>query len=264
MSLSIGTALRGGVGRVVSRTGAILLAIYVPAMALYQLSINGLLGAVMARYLPANGPTTDVGVTYPAPTAVYAAVVLALVVGMAAFTVVAVRTFVAGATDRIPRAFYTRRLPWATANLLVGGLAFGLLVLLGSILLLLPGIVAYVGLIFTTMYVAVDDEHFVAALRHSWRLARPEFVRVFVLVFVLVVGMGVVGGVLGFALSLGTLLVGLDGWSGVATSVLVTPLSLLVLAVLSAAFAQLRDDEVPDVGETRPAADAPGTPSTPG
>jgi hypothetical protein len=250
MSLSISTALREGVDRFLSRTAAILIAVYVPAMLLYQLSVNGLIGVVLARYLSAAQAREAIGVTYPAPTAVYAAVSLAVLVGMSAFTVVAVRTFVAGATDRIPREFYTRRLPWATANLIVGGLAYGLLVFLGTLLLVIPGIVAYVGFVFVTMFVAVEDENFVAALRDSWRLVRPSFLSVLALLLVLVVGLGVISAVVGMVVSYGALAAGLDGWTGVATGLVTAPLSLLVLAILAAAFDQLRGGGATDATPT--------------
>lgn len=218
------------------------MAVYAVATVIYLTSFNGLFAAVVGRYLPAEAARDAVGVTYPAPTAVYAVVTLGALVGMSAFTVVAVRTFVAGATDRIPREFYTRRLAWATANLIAGGVAFGLLVLVGTLLLVVPGVVAYVGFIFVTMFVAVEDEHFVAALADSWRLVRPEFLPVFGLLLVLVVGVGVVGGVVSLVVGFGLLVAGLDGWTSVVSSVLTAPLSVLVLAVLSAAFAQLRGD----------------------
>lgn len=255
MSFSVVEALREGTARFFSRTGALLVAIYVPAIVVYQLSINGLIDAFVTAYLPPDAAPQGVGVTYPAPSVVYAIVVLGLLLGMSAFTVVAVRTFVAGATDRIPREFYTRRLAWATANLMLGGLVFGLAVFVGSLLLVIPGIVAYVGLIFTTMFVAVDDENFVAALRHSWRLVRPEFLWVFVLVALLVVGMGALAFVLGIVLSFGTVLAGLGGWTGVVTGVLTAPMSLYLLAVLSAAFVQLRSDG--PAGTRRTNADSP-------
>jgi hypothetical protein len=244
MSLSVQGALRQGVDRLVSRTGTTLTAVYAAAMVLYLLSFNGLFAAALARYLSAA--EAAVGVTYPAPVAAYAAIGLAVIVGMSALTVVAVRTFVAGATDRIPREFYTRRLAWTTANLLVGGVAFGLLVLVGTLLLFVPGVVAYVGLIFMTMFVAVEDENFVAALGDSWRLVRPELFSTFALLLVLVVGVGVAGGVVSAVVGFALLYAGLGDWTGVVSSVLIAPLSMLVLAVLSSAFAQLRDGSEAD------------------
>ncbi|MFB6157286.1 MAG: hypothetical protein ABEJ34_05535 [Haloferacaceae archaeon] len=235
--LSVGGAVRDGAARFLSRTGALLLALYLPAMVLYQLSFNGLLDALLGSRLPGEA---SVGVTYPAPTAVHAAVVLVTLVGMSAFTVVAVRTFVAGATDDIPREFYTRRLPWTTANVIVGGLAFGLLVVIGSLLLVIPGIVAYVGLVFTTMFIAAEDEHFVAAFRRSWGLVRPAFLSVFALLLVLVVGVGLAAGIVGAVLSVGAAAVGLETWSNVVSTAVTVPLSLFVLAVLAAAFDRLR------------------------
>jgi hypothetical protein len=234
MSFSIGAAVRSGVGRLVSRNGAVLVAGYALLLLVYQASLNGLLAGVLGDALGGEaGPS--VGLTYPAPTEAHALVVLLALVALSTLTVVAVRTFVAGRTDTIPGACY-RRLPWATLNLVVGGIAFGLVVLVGSVFLLVPGIVAYVGLSFMTMYVAVEDEHFVAAMLRSWRLVRSEFVSVLGLLAVVVVG----GGVVGFAVGIGAGALGDGVVVGVATSVLNAPVTLLPLAILSAAFDQLR------------------------
>ncbi|MFB6161232.1 MAG: hypothetical protein ABEJ61_08660 [Haloferacaceae archaeon] len=243
MSLSIGDALRDGADRFLSRTGAILVAAYAAGMVVYLASFNGLFAALLARYLSAQQATAATGVTYPAPVPVYAVVTLGVLVGLSALTVVAVRTFVAGATDHVPREFYTRRLAWTTPNTIACGVAFGLLVLVGTALLVVPGVVAYVGFVFATLFVAVEDENFVAALADSWRLVRPNFLATFGLLLVLVVGVGVVAGVASVVVSVALLVAGLDGWTGVVTSVLTAPLSILVLAVLAAAFEQLRTDD---------------------
>ena len=244
MSLSVTTAVRTGAARLLSRTGALLTAVYATLLAVYQLSINGLIAGV----LPAGGSGPASVATYPAPVAVYGLAVLACFVALSAVTVVAVRTFVAGRTDTVPREFYTRRLAWATANLLVGGVVYGLLVLLGLVLLVVPGIVAYVGLIFYTMSVATEDENLVTALRRSWRLVRAEFLPVLLLVLALVVGAGVGGGVLGIAVGGVATVAGVAGWAGVVSAAVNTPLTLFVLAVLSAAFAQLREGDEGDLG----------------
>lgn len=238
MSLSIRAAVRSGVGRLASRNGAVLTAGYVLVFLVYQVSLNGLLAAVLGRYLGAEA-SPEVGLTYPAPTGVYALVVLLALVALSTLTVVAVRTFVAGRTDDIPGAYY-RRLPWATLNLVVGGLAFGLVVLVGSVLLVVPGIVAYVGLSFMTMYVAVEDESFPTAMLRSWRLVRPEFLSMVGLMLVVAVGIGVGGAVVGLVVGAGAGALGGEAAVGVATSVLNAPLALLPLAILSAAFDQLR------------------------
>lgn len=96
------------------------------------------------------------------------------------------------------------------------------------------------------MYVAVENKSFVAAFRRSWRLVRPEFLRVFVLVAALGLGVALVGAVVGAivagvaATAVGT------GWAGVVSGVLFGVLALFALAVLSAAFARLRGQTRPD------------------
>ena len=240
MSLSIHGALRGGLDRFVSRNGALLTGVYAVLFLVYQASFNGLIAKVLPAYLPVDETAVEVGFTYPAPVAVYALAILLLTVGLSVFTVVVIRTFVAGRTDRIPETYYTRRLLWATLNLIVGGLTFGLIVFVGSLLLVIPGIVAYVGLVFMTMYIAVEDENFVTALRESWRLVRPDFLSVFGLLFVTIVGIGIVSALLGFVIAVGTSAAGVRGLTSIVTSVVNIPITLLLLAILSAAFDRLR------------------------
>ena len=240
MSLSIQAALRDGLDRFVSRNGALLTGAYAVLFLVYQASFNGLIAAVLPAYLPVEEAAMDVGFTYPASVAVYAVAILALTVGISAFTVVVIRTFVAGRTDSIPEAYYTRPLLWATLNLTVGGLVVGLIVFVGSLFLLVPGIVAYVGLVFMTMFIAVEDENFVTALRASWRLVRPDFLPVFGLLLLTIAGVGIVSAILGLVVGVGTSVAGAQGLASIATSVVNVPVTLLLLAILSAASDQLR------------------------
>jgi hypothetical protein len=159
---------------------------------------------------------------------VYGAVVLAALPATAALTVVTARTFVTDRGDAVTRAFYTRRLAWATASLRGGSVACDPLVLPGSVVLLVPGVVVCVGLVFHTVYVAVEDESFVAAFRQSWRLVRPGFLRVVVPVAAL--GLGVALVVAGVA----TTAVG-TGLAGVGSGVLFGALALFALGGVRAA-----------------------------
>ncbi|MDG5776289.1 hypothetical protein QA599_07530 [Haloarculaceae archaeon H-GB1-1] len=240
-SLSIGAAFGVGARRLASRAGLSLLGAYGVAMLVYQVLFASIIEQAVVRYgLPPVGYPFAVD----APVSVLAVGLLVLLVGLTALSVVAVRTFVAGVREEIPREFYTRRMGWATLNMLLAGLVVGLAVFVGTLLLVIPGIVAYVALVFTTMYVAVEDENFLAAMQRSWRLARGNLLLLFVLVFVLVVGSGVVGAIFGVAVTFGTLAAGVEqGWQSLAMSVLYVPVTLYVLAVLSSAFEQLRAGE---------------------
>jgi hypothetical protein len=90
------------------------------------------------------------------------------------------------------------------------------------------------------MYVAVEDESFPTAMLRSWRLVRPEFLSMVGLMLVVAVGIGVGGAVVGLVVGAGAGALGGEAAVGVATSVLNAPLALLPLAILSAAFDQLR------------------------
>ena len=262
MSLQLGSALRRGAEQIVSRSGAIILVAYAAAMLVYQLSFNILIQPVLAGLTPPGvDPTTATTglITLPVPGVVAGVLVVLTLLAATVVGVVAVRTFVARERTEIPRRFVTDRMPFAVANFVVGGIVFGIVVFLGSLLLLIPGIVAYVGLIFMVQFVAVENDNFVTAMRRSWRLTKGNRIRIFLLVAVLLVGIFVVTFALnfgiGFALGAGGLAGA--GLAGLAVALVNVVMTTYLLAVLSDAFVQLRDGTDRSTG-TRPTTDALG------
>lgn len=156
-------------------------------------------------------------------------------------TVVALRTFVNGHTKSIPRDYLTRNIVYVLVNSVLGSIAFGLLVSIGTILFVIPGIIAYTAFLFMIVYITVEDENFIAALRDSWALTRGHWLRLFGLLLILLVVVGVFSGILSVVTrvaitaaagqSLGTLIFG----------VIALPVSLLILGILAEAYTQLRD-----------------------
>ncbi|WP_372909643.1 glycerophosphoryl diester phosphodiesterase membrane domain-containing protein [Salinigranum sp.] len=257
MSLQLGPALRRGAGHLLSRAGLAVLAAYTVVMLVYQLSFNTLLRSLVTGLLPPGAPAGTVPnlVTLPVPDAVAGVLVVVALLAAATVTVVAVRTFVAGERERVPRRFLTDRMVFAVANVAVGGIAFGLVVFLGTLLLVVPGVVAYVGLLFMLQYVAAEDENFVTAMRRSWRLTKGNRIRLFLLVLVLLGVVFVVtflvnvvlGTALGVAFGAGT-----SGLVSLAVGTVNVVSTLYLLAVLSDAFVQLRDGPGPESRGTRP------------
>jgi len=95
------------------------------------------------------------------------------------------------------------------------------------------------------VYIAVEDENFVAALRDSWTLTRGNWLPLFVLLLIVFAGLGLVPGILAALVSF---IVG--AYAGPAVSTLVSglitlPFSLFVLGILAEAFVQLRGEEAP-------------------
>lgn len=264
MSLQLGSALRRGAGHLLSRAGLVVLAVYAAVMLVYQLSFNTLIQSFVAGLLPTGAPAdaTPNLVTLPVSDAVAGVLVVVTLLATTVVTVVAVRTFVAGERERIPRRFLTDQLAFAVANVVVGGIAFGVVVLVGTLLLVVPGVVAYVGFLFVVQYVAAEDENFVTAMRRSWRLTRGNRIRVFLLVLVLLgvvfVVTLLVNVVFGFALG-AVLGASASGVVSLAVGMVNVVSTLYLLAVLSDAFVQLRDGPGPESRGTRPAPDALGT-----
>jgi len=257
MSLQLGRALKRGAGLLVSRAGAVVLAAYAATMLVYQLSFNTLLQPLLAGLTPPGVESATAGlVTLPIPGVVAGGLVALALLAAAVISVVAIRTFVAGERARVPRRFLTERMPFAVANVAVGGIAFALVVALGTILLVVPGIVAYVGLLFMVQFVAVENVNFVTAMRRSWRLTKGNWIRLFVLVAVLVAAIFVATFVVTFALGV-VLPAGSGGITGIVVAMVNVVATLYLLAVLSDAFVQLRDGTGPSRG-TRPTTDALG------
>lgn len=249
MSLRIGAALKEGGYRLVSRTGAILMVSYVALYALYAVAFNDLINALYAEIdleIEAISPALE------APLWLSGTIVGLCVVLLTYLSVVAVRTFVANERDGFPRDLLADHAVFATLNLLVGGFVLTVLLMVGFVLFVIPGVFLAVTLIFMTMYVAVEDENFVSAMRNSWGLTDGERFSVFFLLLVIFAVL--------FAVSMGTAIValvlsiaGASGFGQFLNVLVLGPATMYNLAVLSVAFRQLRGDDEPEATAGAPA-----------
>ncbi|WP_254273320.1 hypothetical protein [Haloarcula marina] len=238
MSLQIGAALRDAGLQLVSRTGAILFALYLVLMLGIQSAMNTVFAVVYTR-MGFEEVTAALPFVLDVPLSVAGALVAVGAILGSYLSLVATRTFVADARDDFPTGAFTRNVPLALVNLFVGGFVYSALVFVGSLLLVVPGIIAYIAFLFMVPYVAVEDRNFVDALRSSYGLSKGNWLALFGLMVLLVAVFGFVGAVAGV---LGTLLLP-QGLSQLAITVLQAPASLFSLAVIAAAFRQLRDGE---------------------
>lgn len=257
MPVNVTEILREGAERSVARNGLVLMGI------LFVLSaINGLAGAGVARFAAETAPI-DVAAQPLVVLPPLLAGLLSLLTGLATLlvTLAAIRVFVSDETERLPREALTRNGVWAVLNYVVGSIVFAIVVGLGFVALVIPGIFLLVTLAFWTVFVAVEDETFVAGFRRSWALTRGHRLRLLLLgiaVLLLTIAVsavfslgGVVGGPVGSFL----------GAVGAAIAGAVT--TIFSLAALAAAYNQLvalRDEEgdLPTGEHTSPPEDAPG------
>lgn len=237
MSLQIGAALRSGATALLSRTGAILLAAYLAVLSGLQPLSNTMVVRLYERAgLAEVAGAIPLALDVPLSVAVGGYLLTTLLATY--LTIVAVRTFVADAEDAFPDGALTRNIPLAILNVVVGGIAYSLLWVLGLVAFVIPGIIAYIAFIFMVPYIAVEDRHFVDALRSSYRLSKGNWIALFVLTIIVVAASGLLGGVVGLVSALA-----LPQPLGQLTVVLVqAPVTLYLLAVIAAAFTQLRDE----------------------
>jgi len=235
MSLQIGATVANGLRRVANRNGLLLVLASIVLGAAWQVAFNSAAAAALPPEIAG-----ELAPAFDAPFPVLVALAVATFLLLPVLSIAAVRTFVAGKTDRIPREFFTRRMGWVVANLAVGGVAFSVLLMVGTILLVIPGIVVYVSLLFMTVFVAVEDENFVAAMRDSWRLTRGNWLRLFGLLLVVVVPFTVVISALsaGLAIAFGPA----SAVPTLAVVALSMPFSIVILGVLAEAFLRLHDE----------------------
>lgn len=250
VALQVVDALVAGIKRLSTRDGILLAGLF------YLLNaVTGVVNAlvVSAPTAPMSGPGTGPGSvagTPPSPEALLPALGvvfgLSLVSGLVSvvLTIGALRSFVT--ETRLSVALTTRNLPLAFLNYVVGGLVYAILVLVGLVLLVVPGIAVMVVLAFWTVLVAVEDESFIAAFGDSWQLTEGSRLQLFGLgLLVVVVGFlislpfAAVSGIVGFVTGGGT--------AAQVLSALVSPLgsaitTVITLGVISAAYRQLTTD----------------------
>jgi len=253
MSLQIGPVLRSAGAQLLSRTGAILLSAYIALTAALLPLSNTMIVRIYER-VGLSEATGAIPLVLELPLSVaVGGYLLALLVG-SYLSVVAVRTFVTGDRGQFPSGVFTRNVPLAIANVLAGGLVYGLVVAVGSVLFVIPGLIAYIAFLFMLPYVAVEDRNFVDALRSSFRLSRGNWLMLGMLLLVVFGFAGVVG-VVGGLVS-GLLLPPALGQLAIAF--IQSPVSLFSLAVIAAAFDQLRGASDDESGPTT-AAETPST-----
>ena len=254
MPFSIIAALQEGLDRLFSRVGATFAGI---------IFVLGTLNAVFSATAAADflggprggpgmgpGPTMVPTVGLPGPVAGLLSLIVVLL--MAIVGIAAIRAFVDDIDRDIDRPLFTRNIGWALVNLVVGGIVFGLIVAIGLVLLVIPGIFLLVSLVFWSVYVVVEDVSFIEGLRRSWALTKGHRLRLFGLGFVTFLIVAVVSGLFSFPAQVGAPGIG----ALVAAQIGSAVTSVFSSATLARAWVQLRN-----LADTDGAEDSTAVPS---
>lgn len=92
---------------------------------------------------------------------------------------------------------------WKLLNLFLGTLVFGILVLVGLVFLVIPGLLVFIFLLFFPAAIALDDESFFSAFSKSAGVVKRNFLSTLGLILVTIlvfIAISIVGSVLGGAL----------------------------------------------------------------
>lgn len=115
------------------------------------------------------------------PESVALALTVVAIVLFVIVLAVAVRVFHSDDKRTIRTEFVFDNIAWVTVNLFVGMIVFGILWVVGLVLLVLPGLFVFVTLIYFIAVVAVEDRSFIDGFSRSWGLTRGHRLRIFLL-----------------------------------------------------------------------------------
>lgn len=160
-----------------------------------------------------------------------------------AVAIVAIRVFATEETDAIPRGLVTDNLVLATINGFVGGIVVWMLIFLGSLVLLLPGVFLAVVFYFLRQEIALKDKNFVTAMADSWRVTKGNRIEVF-LVGLALLAVGLVEPVVGGVAGVASVTV-----AQVVSAVVGGVLTAFGAAVVTRAYVQLDDEPAETIDE---------------
>lgn len=234
MSLNIGDALSTGFEKLRTPAGLRLGGLYVLAVLLTALGANSITVA-LAPDLP---PSAMPALALPIGVAGGVALMLIGIVAGIVLSVVVLRAVdrPTAELDSVPDGL-THALPTTVLFLLIAGVIQGVLVLVGTLLLIIPGLFVLVSLYFSQVYIAVEGEGPLEGLSSSWSLAKGSRFRIF--------GLVIVVGVISLLVSVVGQLVGVASpLAGSLLSLVVSGfLTVFTSAVLVDAYHQLSSEQ---------------------
>jgi len=264
--MDIEKALKTGFGKLQEKSGLTLVAVFFVISLVGTIASQSQAAQFMEQFggfeqLPSQFEGTLVEsfagggpLAFDLPSSLISLMNLGSTVGYIVAAIVAFRVFASGARDEIPSGTYSGLL-MPTINGIIAGIVFGVLIAIGLILLIIPGIYLAVALYFFLIFVALEDESFIDALRSSWELTKGRRLSVF-LFFVALVIVNIVFSIIGgiASLVLGGVSLQLGAIFGIAVGAAFTVFSL---GALYDAYAQLREDQGPAAGAGVGAGESP-------
>ncbi len=183
MTLDISDALSRGIDHTFSDAGAKTIGVF----ALLNLIIFQVVAGVSQYQLEQQGATTTeldmmMGSLFGPINPIVAIIFIFIVgIGMLLFRMGAFRAFVSDGPDELTTERVTGNFLWVLVNLFIAAILVGILQTIGFMLLIIPGFFVLVSLIFFDIFIIVEGENAIEALRSSWGLTSGERIPLFVI-----------------------------------------------------------------------------------
>jgi len=184
MPLDIEEAIQQGLNRSFANNSLLLiLAFFILGL------INNSVKAGVASQFPHVLPSQSIAAySFPyslsSPPALIALGILTVIASLF-LAIVSLRTLTSDHTDDIPDHFYTKDIGSAALHLLLGGIVFSIIVGLGTLVFIIPGIYLALSLLFYSFFIAVDGHGFIEALKSSWNATKGHKWKILVIVLLL-------------------------------------------------------------------------------
>lgn len=236
MALQIGRTLSHGLRRSGSVSGLAVLALTL----VYQFVFVAAVNTIIANQLPPSIPQSEIGLSslrLPISTGVAGGlVVAALLVGFGVFLAAArLLSRDADELSTVSSGVLFRRFGRAFLSAVVVSLVLGIVIPIGFLLFVVPGLFLAVSFQFAIFAIAVEDAGPLTALRRSWQLASGNRWRLLALVILFGVGGAVSGGA-------GSLVSLINSSAGDVFSIVFNAVFLVVMyGILAEAYLRLRD-----------------------
>lgn len=172
MAVDIGEAMSEGLNNFVNKNVLYLTFAIAASYLLYDIGLDTLLSGLGETNTPlALASSTILGYSL---VGVFIALVSYL-------SVVSLRVLASDEKDSIPESMYNENIIWPVLNLAVGSIIFIILVSIGFLLFVIPGIFLLVVLYFYSFEIAVGGKNFFEAMKGSYSLTKGNRIRLFAL-----------------------------------------------------------------------------------
>lgn len=238
MTIDIADALRKGFERTFTRNGAIIASLFFVTTVITSVASQSMVNSLDLPQSAVQEGAQATPLAVGGPVALHGVLAALGALASAVITIAAIRTFTSDETDTVPKEYFTRNIGWVLINTVVGGIVFGLAVVTGLVLLVIPGIFIAVSLLFWNLHVAKEDVNFIEAFQESWSMTSGNRIKVFAL-WLAVGAISFVAGFIGGFVSAPFSMV-MPALGAVANLAISAVAGVFGVAVLAQAYEQLR------------------------